>query len=210
MVESNRESSPMAIRSLRGAPFLVVVLCFFLPFFSVSSCEGGTDTEAAGFDIVTGSRLIQHQVDQPFYLVEGDGEPAPPQPDVPLGPIGPDLAAQKAADAARPWTLLTLVAVVVGGCLVLTKTRHWRQIRAVAVGVGLTAWVAAALAVEDAAPKESSLDYSLESGFILALITLIATSVWAVWSIVDTHNADAGGALGPPIPTGHHADGERF
>ena len=99
------------------------------------------------------------------------------------------------------------MAVVVGGCLVLTKTRHWRLIRAVAAGVGLTAWGAAALAVEAAAAKDSALDYSLESGFILALITLIATLGWAVWSISDAHNADTGGALGPPIPTGHH-DGE--
>jgi hypothetical protein len=200
MVESSRESSPMAIRSLRGVPFLAVVLCFFLPFFSVSSCEAGTDTEAAGFDIVTGSRLIQHQVDQPLYLSEWDGEPAPPQPDVPLGPIGPDPAAQKAADAARPWMLLTLVAVLVGGGLVLTRTRHWRYVRAVAAGLGMTAWVAAALAVEAAAPNDSYSNYSLslESGFILALVTLIATLGWAVWSIVDAHNADTGGALGPP------------
>jgi hypothetical protein len=184
MVDRSRASSSMGTRSLRCAPFLTVVLCFFLPFFSLSSCEAGTRTEATGFDIVTGSRLIEHQVKQPFYLVEGDGEPPPPQPHARLGPIGLDPEAQTAADAARRWTIITLFAVVVGGCLVATTTRHWRAIRAVAAGLGLSAWFGAAIAFESAEPKRSAAEFNLEIGFFLAFIILIATVIWAVWSSV--------------------------
>jgi hypothetical protein len=169
-------------RTLRCAPFLAVALCFLLPFFSVSSCGAGTETSASGLDIVTGSRLIKQQVKQPFYLGE--------QSHVRLGPVGPDHPAQTASDAARPWTIITLFSVALGGCLVVIVNRHWRGVGAVATGVALMAWVEAGIAFDRSVPKRSTEEFSLEVGFVLVLVILIATVVWEVWAISRAHDAD--------------------
>jgi hypothetical protein len=82
-------------RCLRCTPFIAFVLCFLLPFFSVSSCEAGTNTDASGFDIVVGAKLIKQQTAQPISPIPDDGSGSPPpMPDVRLGPIGPDPEAQ--------------------------------------------------------------------------------------------------------------------
>jgi hypothetical protein len=81
-----------------------------------------------------------------------------------LGPIGPDAQAQAVADAARPWVVLTLIVVASGGCLVVTRNRRWRGIRAIASGLALFAWVGAAIAADNAAPTSSQPEFSLEWG----------------------------------------------
>jgi len=194
MAESTPESSDIAPRLLRCTPFVAVALCFLLPFFSASSCDEGTETDATGFQIVAGSRLIKQQVKQPLFLVEDNGEPTPPPPKVPLGPIGPDVAAQAVADAARPWAALTLFVVVLGGCMVITSNRRWRGIRAIAAGLALSAWVEAAIAADNATPTRSRADFSLELGFALPLLILAVTGVWAVWAIVKAHDARVDGS----------------
>lgn len=194
MAEITHESSKTATRLLRCTPFVAVALCFLLPFFSASSCDDGTETEATGFQIVAGSRLIQYQVKQPLFLSEDSGEPTPPPPDVPLGPIGPDLQAQAVADAARPWAALTLFIVALGGCLVVTMNRRWRGIRVIAAGLALSAWVEAAIAVDAATPTGSRADFSLEMGFVLPLLILIVTCVWGVWTIARAHDQRVDGS----------------
>ena len=197
MAEITHASSDIAPRLLRCTPFVAVALSFLLPFFSASSCDEGTETEATGFQIVAGSRLIKHQVKQPLFLGE---EP----PKVPLGPIGPDPPAQAVADAARPWAALTLFVVALGGSLVVTMNRRWRGIRAIAAGLALSAWVEAAIAADTATPKRSRADFSLEMGFVLPLLILVVTCVWGVWAIVRAHDerVDGSAGLAPAVRAG--------
>lgn len=187
MAETTNKLSQTAPRALRSIPFAAVVCCFLLPFFSVSSCDAGTETDATGFQIVAGSRLIQEQVKQPVFLVPDDGSGSQPAvPQVPLGPIGPDAQAQSVADAARPWVVLTLAVVALGGCLVVAMNRRWRVIRPIAAGLALSTWIGAAIAAGDGAPKHSGAELSLEWGFVLALLILIATFVWGMWAMART------------------------
>lgn len=176
--------SEIAPRAVRSTPFVAVVVCFLLPFFSVSSCDDGTETDATGFQIVAGSQLIKEQANR--------------------GPIGPDPQAQTVAAAARPWAALALVVAAFGGCLVATRNRRWRGIRAIAAGLALSSWVGAAVAADDAAPKHSRAEYNLEWGFVLPLLILVVTCVWAVWAMARAHDerADGSASLGPPLPAG--------
>jgi len=205
MAETTQDLSEVAPRLVRSTPFVAVVLCFLLPFFSASSCDDGTETDATGFQIVAGSRLIQKQVKQPFYLIPDDGSGTPPAtPHVPLGPIGPDSQAQAIADATRPWAALTLFVVVLGGCLVVVMNRRWRGVRVIAAGLALSAWVGAAITADNSAPAHSREEFSLEWGFVLPLLILIATCVWGVWAIVRAHDeqVDGSAGLGPALPAG--------
>ena len=184
MAGTTHDLSQIAPRARRSTPFVAVVLCFLLPFFSVSSCDAGTETDATGFQIVAGSRLIREQVKQPVYLIPDDGSgSAPAVPHVRLGPIGPDAEAQAAADAARPWVVATLIVVALGGSLVAVLKRRWRGVRAIAAALGLSAWIGAGIAAHKAAPTSSSAEFSLEWGFVLPLLILIATCVWGAWAI---------------------------
>jgi hypothetical protein len=189
MAEIIDDPSDLAPRLLRSTPFALVVFCFLLPFFSLSSCDGGTETDATGFQIVAGSRLIREQVKQPLYLIPDDGSGSPAAvPHVRLGPIGPDAAAQTVADAARPWVALTLIVVALGGCVMVTTTRRWRGIRAIAAGLALSAWVGAAIAADNAGPTPSRAEFSLEWGFGLPLLILIVTCVYGVWALARGHD----------------------
>ena len=203
MAEITQKLSEIALRVRRASPFVAVVFCFLLPFCSVSSCDDGTETDATGFQIVAGSRLIQEQVKQPFYLIPDDGSGKPPAiPHVRLGPIGPDAQAQAVAGAARPWVRLTLIVVALGGCLIVVTSRRWRGIRAVAAGLALSAWVAAAIAADTAFPTHAREEFSLEWGFGLPLLILIVTCVCAVWAITGAADKEVDGSasLGPPLP----------
>ena len=196
MAEITRELSEIARRLPRATPVGAVVLCFLLPFFSLSSCDAGTETEASGFQIVAGSRLVAQQVSQPAYVSLDDGSGSSR-----LGPIGPDADAQAVADAARPWVTLTLVLVAVGGCLVVLTDRRWRGIRAIATGLALSTWVEASSAARTAVPKQSQADFSLKIGVVLPLLILIVTCVWAVWALARAHSEKAAGAgsLAPEV-----------
>lgn len=66
--------------------------------------------------------------------------------------------------------------------------QRWRGIRAIAAGLALSAWVEAAIAADNAAPKRSRADFSLEWGFMLPLLILIVTCAWGVWAIVRAHD----------------------
>jgi len=180
MAEIIDDPSDLAPRLLRATPFGLVVVCFLLPFFSLSSCEDGTETDATGVQIVAGSRLSQEQVKQPLFF-------GSPPPKVPLWPIGPDAQAQTVADAARPWVALTLIVVALGGCLV-TTSRRWRGIRAIAAGLALSVWVEGAIAADTATPKSSRAEFSLEWGFGLPLLILIVTCVYGVWALARAHD----------------------
>jgi hypothetical protein len=193
MAEITDDPPDLAPRLLRSTPFLVVVVCFLLPFFSLSSCDDGTETDATGFQIVAGSRLVQERVKQPLFYGKA-----------PLGPIGPDAEAQAVADAARPWVGLTLIIVALGGGLMVTKDRRWRGIRAIAAGLALAAWAGAAIAADNAVPKDSRAEFSLEWGFALPVLILIVTVLYGMWAIVRAHDerVDGSASLGPPLPAG--------
>jgi hypothetical protein len=180
MAEIIDDPSDLAPRLLRATPFALVVFCFLLPFFSLSSCGGETETYATGFQIVAGSQLIKEQVKQPAPFG------APPQ--APRRPIGHDTQAQPIAEAARPWVALTLIVVAVGGCLMVTTNPRWRGIRAIAAGLALSAWVAAAIAADDAVLKHSWGDFNLELGFGLPLLILMVTFVYGVWALARAHD----------------------
>jgi len=180
MAQTTHDPSQLAPRMLRSTPFAAVVLCFLLPFFSLSSCDDGTETDATGFQIVAGSRLTQEQVKQPLFF-------GTRPPKVRLGPIGPDAEAQTVAGAARPWIAITLIVVALGGCLV-TTSRRWRGIRAIAAGLALSVWVEGAIAADTATPKSSRAEFSLEWGFGLPLLILIVTCVYGVWALARAHD----------------------
>lgn len=159
----------LAPRLLRATPFALVVFCFLLAFFSLSSCSGDTETDATGFQIVAGTQLIKKDVNR--------------------GPVGPDEQAQSIAAAARPWVALTLIVVAVGGSLMVTTNPRWRGIRAIAAGLALCAWVGAAIAADDAVPKHAWGEFSLEVGFGLPLLILVVTCVHGVWTLARAHDA---------------------
>jgi hypothetical protein len=71
MAEIIDDPSELAPRLLRVTPSASVVFCFLLPFFSLSSCARDTETDATGFEIVAGSRLIKEQVEQPRSFAAG-------------------------------------------------------------------------------------------------------------------------------------------
>jgi hypothetical protein len=85
--------------------------------------------------------------------------------------------------------------------VVVTKNRCWRGIRAIAAGLALSGWVGAAIAADEAAPMHSRAEYSLEWGFVLALLILAVTCVWAVWAMARAHDERVNGSasLGPPL-----------
>ena len=174
-------------RGLRCTPFIVVSLCFLLPFFSVSSCDSGTETEASGLDIVMGAKLIKQQTKQPLYLIPDDGSGSPPPvPNVRLGPIGPDLEAQAALGRARPWTATALVIVALGACLAVALKRRRRAAVAIAATVAFAALIQAGFAITDGPPTQA--DVSIEKGMILAILILLGTAIRQVGAIIRSAN----------------------
>jgi hypothetical protein len=111
---------------------------------------------------------------------------------------------RRSPDAARPWVALTLIIVALGGSLTVTRNRRWRGIRAMAAGLALSAWVGAAIAADNAAPKHSRAEFSLEWGFTLPVLILIVTGVYGVWAVVQARDerVDGSESLGPPLPAG--------
>jgi hypothetical protein len=112
--------------------------------------------------------------------------------------------AQAVADAARPWVALTLIVVALGGGVMVTRTPRWRGARAIAAGLALSACVAAAIAADNAAPKHSRAEFSLEWGFTLPVLILIVTGVYGVWAVVRARDerVDGSASHGPPLPAG--------
>jgi hypothetical protein len=52
----------------------------------------------------------------------------------------------------------------------------------------LSAWVAAAIAADDAVPKHSWGDFNLELGFGLPLLILMVTFAYGVWALARAHD----------------------
>ena len=156
-------------RPFRCVPFVVVALCFLLPFFSASSCGSGRHTTATGVDIITGAQLVAQQTRQPL-LYGGHVE---------LGPIGPDPEAQAVSREARPWTIIALALAMLGAVLVVVLRRHWRAASAVAA----TATLAALIQVESAfhAPRQ---DISSDTGLMLAYTILFGTAIWQIGAVI--------------------------
>ena len=122
---------------------LAVAFCFFLPFFTASSCEG-TVAQASGVQIVEGSRVT--------YPV--------------------DLEIQGVANSMRPWAIAALAALGIGSVLVLCSglTTRWRLARAASGGIALVA-LGSLFGCMD--PPRGSYDYSSAAGLKLAMLTLI-------------------------------------
>jgi hypothetical protein len=187
-------------RCVRCTPFIAVVLCFLLPFFSLSSCAAGTDTDASGFDIVVGAKLIKQQTSQPLYLVPDDGSGSPPpMPDVQLGPIGPDPEAQAVLRRARLWTVLALTLAVLGGCTAAALDRLRRPVVATVATAASVALILAGVAMTGGPPVQDGV--SIEKGMILAIVILLGTAIWQLGAMIRS----AGRMAAPrPVTAGPH------
>ena len=150
-------------RAHRCTPFLVVAVCFFLPFFTLSSCGSGHHTTATGVDIVAGSTLIRQQDAQPLFATY-------PQQ---LGPVGPDTQAMAASRAARPWAICLLVLLTVGAIAAVLVDR-----RGVLATIAALSFVVLCLLLGSASGEPSSDDLKIEAGAWAALLTLLATTLW--------------------------------
>jgi len=170
-------------RCLRCTPFIAVVLCFLLPFFSVSSCDAGTNTDATGFDIVVGAKLIKQQTAQPLYLIPDDGSGTPPpMPHVRLGPIGPDPEAQAVLRRARLWTVTALMLAALGGCMAAALDRRRRPVVATVATAASAALILAGSAMTGGPPAQDGV--SIEKGMILAILILLGTAIWQVGAMI--------------------------
>jgi len=143
-------------RGLRCSPFVVVAFCFFLPFFSVSSCDTGPQVTATGVGIVVGANPD----------VEQTGHTAPH-----AGRF--ESEARSIQHAARPWTTAALILMIVGIVLMVRVGRLYRvtslAIPAAAFGAVLKIWGAVDVPSGDATPDD---------GLLLASVVLFLTMVW--------------------------------
>jgi hypothetical protein len=157
------ERKPMSgwVRARRCSPFLAVALCFGLPFFSVSSCEGGTQATTSGVGIVLGADPV---IDQG----PGVAEPVDGVVD----------ESKSISRAARPWAIATLILVSVGG-MVAARVRRLHRVTSLASSVAAFSaatgiWAAVGL----------SADGQVEGGLLFASAILLLTAVWQVCALV--------------------------
>lgn len=149
-------------RAARSGPFVAAVLCFFLPFFTASSCGSGQETTATGVDIVMGTKLVAQQTMQPMF-----------GPTTQLGPVGADPEAQAVSRAARPWTILALILTVLGAVLVIGQQWYWRAASALAAAAAVYAMFKIGSTFH--APEQ---DISADWGLILAGVILSLAALW--------------------------------
>ena len=154
----------------RCAPFAIVLLCFGLPFFTASSCGSGRETTATGVQIVTGSRLIAVQTQQPL-----GGE------HVRLGPIGPDAEAQAVSAAAQPWAITLLIVAVVGTGSMLAARRRWRLV-SIAMSLAAFAALVGLWSALDPSTQDQVIDP--DGGLLLATLVLLLTVAWHACALV--------------------------
>jgi hypothetical protein len=157
------EGKPLSgwVRARRCSPFLAVALCFGLPFFSVSSCSGGTQATASGVGIVLGADPVIDQGPGVAEPVDGVADPA-----------------KSISRAARPWAIATLMLVSLGGVLAARMLRRHRIVSlatsVAAFGAATGIWAAVGLAGDGQA----------ESGLLLTSAILLLTAVWQVCAVV--------------------------
>jgi hypothetical protein len=178
----------------RAAPFLAVAVCFLLPFSSASSCGSGISTDATGVDIVTGSRLVARQTEQPMCFNTDNFA----CPSVRLGrAVGPDPVAQAVSHAAQPWAIVALVLVLAGACLVVLGNRVWRAASLITAGAALFALFQMGSTFHT--PRHAE-DVSPDVGLIVAIIILGVTIIWVGVLAIKAANADL---TTTPVPAGH-------
>lgn len=143
-------------RGLRCSPFVVVALCFLLPFFSVTSCDTGPQATATGIEVVLGTNPA----------VEQTGHTVPHQ-----GRFESD--ARSISQAARPWATATLILAIVGIVLMVRVGRLFRltslAISAAALGAVFKIWGAIDVPPGDGTPGD---------GLLLGGMVLLLTVVW--------------------------------
>ncbi len=155
----NGEMSGPTFRVFRCAPFVIVMLCFLLPLFSVSSCSDGAGNQqatATGVDVVLG-RTIH----------------ADPPPSV--NPVSADdqAAAQSIAHDVRPWAIVTLILCGLGIAISLLRLR--RHQRLANAGVTLAALVAVFLIGRTVTAPGDATGGNPENGLMLAGLVLIVS-----------------------------------
>jgi hypothetical protein len=185
------EATAPAFRAFRCAPFVMVMLCFLLPLFSVSSCSDGAGDQqatATGVDVVLG-RTIH----------------ADPPPSVNRVSTDDQAAAQSIAHEVRPWAIVTLILCALGIALSIGLRHHRRLANA---GVTLATLVAVVLIGKTVTAPGDVAAGTPESGLMLAGLVLVVSlavqvcvSIWIGLAHPKREAAIASaGERGPPRP----------
>lgn len=151
-------SDPAALRrrwyrAIRCVPFAAVMLCFLLPFFTVSSCSDDSeapsaDATATGVDVVLGRVIHATPDNQPAAEVQAE--------------------AQSLSRSARPWAIITLILCGLGIALSLGVRRRHRLVNA---GVSAaTLWAVIMIWRAVTAPADGGANP--DSGLLLASLVL--------------------------------------
>lgn len=143
-------------RGLRTAPFAVVAVCFLLPFFTVSGCEGPEATVSGG-QIVAGTNLAD-----PWNT---SGSPAI------------DGQAQAVSDNARPWASIALLAAIAGIVLMTLLRAH---LRPASIGLSVLG-LAALLQVWSAVLLDAEPDGGLFLATVVLGLTVACHACALVW-----------------------------
>lgn len=148
-------------RGLRAAPFAAVALCFLLPFFTVSGCEG-PETTVSGAQIVAGTRLANPQNTMPS--ADTDSE------------------AQGVSDNVRPWAIALLLVAIAGGLVMAGLRRHLLPAGITLSGLAVVAvaevWRALSGELPDGGLLLATLVIALTAlGYVLALALEMLRSV---------------------------------
>jgi hypothetical protein len=149
-------------RSLRTAPFVVVVaLCFLLPFFTVSGCEGPEAT-VTGAQIVAGTSLADAANTSGSATIDSE--------------------AQAVSDNARPWACIALLAAIAGiGLMTLLR----RYLRPASIGLSVLG-LAALLQVWSAMSADALPDGGLFFATLILGVTVACHAGALAWLALRT------------------------
>ena len=141
-------------RGLRCAPLAAFLLCFLLPFFSVTSCDG-TEATVTGIQVVLGANPDVQPAEQRH------GSPSAIDSEL-------ESEARSISQAARPWATGGLILAIVGIVLMVRVNRLHRvtslAISAAALGAMVKMW--------GVAPLDAG------AGLLLGSVVLLVTVVW--------------------------------
>ena len=146
--------SGFTFRAFRCAPFVMVMLCFLLPLFSVSSCSDGVGDQqatATGVDVVLGRTIY-----------------ATPPPSVNPVSATDQATARSIAHDVRPWAIVTLILCGLGIAISLSLRRHQRLANA-----GVTMATLVAVFVIGSTVNEQG--GTPENGLLLATLVVIVS-----------------------------------
>jgi hypothetical protein len=183
MGEQSRERSPFM--------FLVIGLCFFLPFISLS-CSGRTLGTLSGVQLVTGAEMDIDEEALEEDLAEEFGLPAPTE--------GGEQAPTQENDPSI-WAILALAAAVIGVLVgFVTKARTRSVASFIAALLGLTGLLALRFDIEgDLSEAEGlvSIDYKLGYWISALLFVILALSHGTV---LRANRVNGPPSTGPPGP----------